>query len=191
MATAAVERNGTSETGKPAAEPVLMLCRAVDFITGQPTHTFLANPAAQDECFARAGRAVGQRPGHWDIQWQDDAVPSGWSSSGLSFTVANGRNHATVIATPVNPRKTCPHCETRQRYDRSVCDAAAKLKHAGLEYLATEMDWAQAMTQYSGYPSELIQFVESLARESDYDAVQVLVNRFYAQPEASFSDERV
>jgi len=85
----------------------------------------------------------------------------------------------------------CIASHRRDRHDRSTCDAASKLKHAGLEYLATDMDWVQAMKQYSGYPSELIQFVEALAGESDYDSVQVLVNQFYAQPEASFSDERI
>lgn len=179
MATAT--ENEPLSTPAPA-DPMLMLCRCVDFITGEATPTFLANPAAQDDVFARARGVVEGRSGHWDIQWHDEAVPSGWLRFGLSFTVGNVPNSSVVIG-PVALFKGCPSCEVRRRYDRSTCEAAAKLKHAGLEYLATDMDWAQAATQYSGPPSELIQFVEALARESDYDAVQEMVNQFYGEQE--------
>lgn len=188
MATA-IESDKSTDT--PQAPVSASLCRAVDFISGQATPTFLANPAKQDELFARARAVVGSRPGHWDIQWRDDAVPSGWSRAGLSFTVASSGGQIAAVTSPAEPAKGCPRCEIRDSYDSSVCAAAAKLGHAGVEYLATEIDWAQALTQYSGYPSELIEFIESLAVERDYDAVQVLVNRFYSEPRASFSDERI
>lgn len=178
----ATEPDEVQAIAKAPSDPMLTLCRCVDFISGETTHTFMANPAKQEECFARARRAVGHRPGHWDIQWRDDAAQSSWSRAGLSFTVANGRSPASVVeAAPTRQPKTCSHCETRERYDRSTCEAAAKLKHAGLAYLATDIDWSEVLTRYGRV--EAAELVRDLASTADEYEVAEIVKQFYAPPE--------
>lgn len=64
----------------------------------------------------------------------------------------------------------------RARHDHKVCDAANACPHAGLQYLAVELDWADALTRYGWV--EAAQLVGELANARDSEDVERIVKEW-------------
>ena len=65
----------------------------------------------------------------------------------------------------------------RENHRRRVCRAADAIEHAGLRYLATEIEWDKVLTRWGGH-AEAAELVEQLVHTSDENEVHEVVERW-------------
>ena len=64
----------------------------------------------------------------------------------------------------------------RENYRQRVCQAASTIEHAGLRYLATEIEWDKVLTRWGRL--EAAELVERLIHTMDENEVHEVVERW-------------
>jgi hypothetical protein len=70
----------------------------------------------------------------------------------------------------------------RENYRQRVCRAAGTIKHAGLQYLATEIEWDKVLTRWGGHV-EAAELIEQLVHTADENEVHEVVDRWMNEKE--------